>query len=249
VEVTAHLDQLAVDGARLADAAEAAGCDAPVAACEWNVGELLRHVGGVHRWATEIVETAAASPDVPAAAEVGGGPAEDDALLEWYRAGHAALVQSLRAAPDDLECFTFLPAPSPLAFWARRQAHETAIHRADAESAGGPITAFPPGFAQDGIAEMLQGFAARKSQAISIPGTLLLRPHDQGPAWRVQLGGEHTEAVPVDAGMNEPGPSTAVAGSASDLYLWLWNRPAAVAISGDRTVAERWGDVRVRWSN
>ena len=40
-----------------------------------------------------------------------------------------------------MRCFAFLPAPSPLAFWARRQAHETGIHRADVESAGFACTA------------------------------------------------------------------------------------------------------------
>jgi len=40
----------------------------------------------------------------------------------------------LASAPPDLDCLTFLAAPSPLAMWARRQAHETAIHRVDAES-------------------------------------------------------------------------------------------------------------------
>ena len=43
----------------------------------------------------------------------------------------------LRSAPADLDCFTFLPAESARHFWARRQAHETAIHRVDAENAAG----------------------------------------------------------------------------------------------------------------
>src|SRR5207253_4063893 len=53
----------------------------------------------------------------------------DAALLAWFRDGHAALVGTLESAPPDLKCFTFLPAPSALAFWARRQAHETGIHQ------------------------------------------------------------------------------------------------------------------------
>ena len=65
---------------------------------------------------------------------LGRGPA-DAGLIAAYRDGHAALVAALRDADPDLECATFMPAPSPLAFWARRQAHETAIHRYDAQSA------------------------------------------------------------------------------------------------------------------
>lgn len=49
----------------------------------------------------------------------------------------------LLPAPEDLECFTFLPASTRL-MWTRRQAHESAIHRAGAEFTSGPITAYRP---------------------------------------------------------------------------------------------------------
>src|SRR6204780_1534249 len=84
-------------------------------------------------------------------------------------------------------CCGFLDAPSPLAFWARRQAHEPAIHRADAESAAGDVTPFPAVFAADGIDELLVCFASRGG----VPG-----PQDQvkgrwaGP--RAHLDGRST---------------------------------------------------------
>ena len=59
---------------------------------------------------------------------------------------------------------TFLPAPSPLAMWARRQAHETAIHRYDAQHATGTSAGFDPAFASDGIDELVSGFAPRADQ-------------------------------------------------------------------------------------
>ena len=58
-----------------------------------------------------------------------------------------AVEDTLRTADPAVRCWTFLPAPSPLAFWARRQAHETAIHRADAQLAAGPVTPFAADFA------------------------------------------------------------------------------------------------------
>src|SRR5207302_5692344 len=118
--------------------------------------------GGVHRWATRhVVEAAAELVAVDDLLDlVGKWPADDD-LVDWFVAGHGALVRALPDAPPDLQCFTFLPAPSALAFWARRQAHETAIHRVDAELAGGSVTPFDPAFAADGIDELLRGFVAR----------------------------------------------------------------------------------------
>jgi uncharacterized protein (TIGR03083 family) len=244
MDVATHVERLEVDGALLAGAAERAGWDKPVAACRWDVRQLVTHLGGVHRWAAALVRTAARDGLEEVAATVGTGPGDDE-LLDWFRAGHADLVATLRAAPADLVCYTFLPAPSPLAFWARRQAHETAIHRADAESAAGDITPFPVAFAQDGIGEMLHGFARRRSNAIDAPGTVALRPDDGGTSWLVTMGGERLGAVEVAA---DADADATVNGSSSDLYLWLWNRPADVTISGDASIAERWRQIQVRWS-
>ena len=170
VEISAHIDALEHDGALLADAAEAAGLQARIPGCPgWQVRDLVRHQAYVHAWAArhvrerspELLDEELTESDI-----LGRGPADPD-LIAAYRDGHAALVATLRDADPDLECVTFMPAPSPLAFWARRQAHETAIHRYDAQSAlsGGPpapAAAFGPAFAADGVDELIMGFAARK---------------------------------------------------------------------------------------
>ena len=241
MEIADHLAQLRADGALLAAAAEQAGWDAPVPGTEWDVRALVTHVGGVHRWAADIVRTGAPDTESEAGDAVGTGPVDDE-LLDWFVTGHAALVEALSGAPADLACATFLPAPTPLAFWARRQAHETAVHRADAQAAQGSVTPFAPAFAQDGMAELLLGFAARRSNAIRREASLSLVASD-GPPWRVVLGGERIIAAESD----EPAGTT-VRGSSSDLYLWLWNRPSAVTVTGDETVAALWRNVRVRWS-
>ena len=243
VEIAEHLAHLDADGSALAAAATRAGWDAAVPGLSWDVRQLVTHTGGVHRWAADIVATASATTDTELGRAVGDGPADDE-LLDWFIAGHAALVATLRAAPEELECATFLPAPSPLAFWARRQAHETAIHRADAEGAAGVVTAFDTLFAQDGIGEILRGFAARKSNAIARAGMVSLNSTD-GPSWLITLGGERIVA--------EEGGDTAcdmtVSGTSSDIYLWLWNRPSAISVEGDASLADEWAkSVRVRWS-
>ena len=84
--------------------------------------------------------------------------------------GCDGLADALAAAPDDLECWTFLPAPSPRAMWARRQAHETAIHRVDAElAAGTPVWRCDAAFAADGVDELLTCFVPRRSHARCAP--------------------------------------------------------------------------------
>jgi uncharacterized protein (TIGR03083 family) len=244
MEVPALINRVESEGNLLLAAAVRAGWDAAVPRTEWNVRELVTHTGGIHRWAADIVTTCSDHAETAAGAAVGSGP-DDDELAEWFENGLIALVATLRAAPSDLECFAFLPADSPLHFWSRRQAHETAIHRVDAEgAAGGDITLFEPAFAQDGMAEILCGFGARKRYAVSRDATLGLDAAD-GPSWLVTFGAEQIEAAESE---DLVGTDVTVRGVSSDLYRWLWNRPSDAVVDGDESVAELWSStVRVSW--
>src|SRR5438128_1511974 len=137
VELPEHLHALRREGELLAATASRTGFGVPIPTCpEWQMRDLVLHMGDVHRWARAHVAERRAEP-IRKAAEVAGPLPEDHGLLEWFCQGLDRLVRTLESADRDVECWTFLPAPSPVAFWARRQAHETAIHRADAESATG----------------------------------------------------------------------------------------------------------------
>ncbi len=233
-EFTAILDQ---EGRLLAAAAEEAGTGAKVPTCPgWQVTDLLLHTGVVHRWATAFVAEGHTSYH-----PMGELPDLDGAeLLAWFREGHERLVDTLRSASPDLRCWHFLPAPSPLAFWARRQAHETAVHRIDAESArGGAPGEIAGGFAVDGIDELLVGFHARAKSRVRTeePRVLRVRATDMdGALWTVRLTQEPPAAERGDTGEAD----CEVAGPAAQLYLSLWNRLPFPAVSGDASVAELW---------
>jgi uncharacterized protein (TIGR03083 family) len=173
VEIAEHIAALRDAGHLLAAAAERAGPSAPVPSCPgWQVRDLLRHTGYVHRWATEyVVGRHLTYREEPSEEELleSTGPGDDASLPDWFREGHARLVSALEQADPDLKCWTFLRgSPSPLAFWARRQAHETTIHRVDAQLAAGvPVAGldtFAPGLAADGIDELIMGFGGRASK-------------------------------------------------------------------------------------
>ncbi|MET9675461.1 maleylpyruvate isomerase family mycothiol-dependent enzyme [Streptomyces sp. NPDC006482] len=249
MKIAEHLTALEAAGLALAEAAAEAGPDAEVPTCPgWQIRDLLRHTTTVHRWATAFVVEGYTSyhPD-------GGEPALDgDELLAYYREGHADLVAALRAAPETLECWTFLPAPSPLAFWARRQAHETAVHRADAESAlaTGP-GAVDPTLAADGIDELLRGFHGRDSSRVRTPGprTLRVRATDTGDVWTVRLSATEPprterggEGASKERTAEQAAADVEFSGAADRLYLTLWNRlPAdAVTVTGDDAIARLW---------
>src|SRR4051794_22405295 len=162
----------------MAAAIEAVPATAPIPTCpEWTMRDLVLHQGEVHRWAGAIV---AGKHMKPPEGDVVGPAPSDPALVDWFREGHASLVDALETADPALECWSFLPAPSPLAFWARRQCHETGIHRADAETASGTITPFAPDVAVDGIDELLSAFITRRGGRLTseMPRTLLVQTDD-----------------------------------------------------------------------
>ncbi|MFE5296204.1 maleylpyruvate isomerase family mycothiol-dependent enzyme [Streptomyces sp. NPDC056632] len=238
MSIDTHIDALDAAGKALADAAATAGPDAKVVTCPgWQVRDLLRHTTMVHRWATAHIAEGHTSPQPD-----GGEPDLDgDELLTHFREGHSLLVDALRAAPADLDCWTFLPAPSPAAFWARRQAHETTVHRADAESAlaagPGPVD---PALAADGVDELLAAFHARDRSRVrsDVPRTLRVRATDTGDVWTVRLS-QDAPRTERDA----DGPADCeISGPADRLYLALWNRlpQEAVTVTGDTSLARLW---------
>ncbi|MET9662961.1 maleylpyruvate isomerase family mycothiol-dependent enzyme, partial [Streptomyces sp. NPDC006510] len=175
-------------------------------------------------------------------------------LLDWFREGHGLLVDALDTAPAGLECWTFLPAPSPLAFWARRQAHETTIHRVDAESArGGRPSPVPDAHAVDGIDELLRGFHARPQSRVrtSAPRSLRVRATDADAIWTVRLSPERPQAVRADGASEEGVVDCELSASAEELYLTLWNRLplTAITVTGDPEPARIWCEKSgVTWS-
>jgi uncharacterized protein (TIGR03083 family) len=180
------------------------------------------------------------------------GPDDAD-LLDWFRAGYQELTATLRTADPDMQCWTFMPAPSPLAFWARRQAHETAIHRVDAQLAAGAVTPFPAEFAADGIDELIMGFFGRGlADPPDRPRALRVVATDANSSWLVTLTADGSQVAAVERGGTPDQPAdTAVTGRASDLYLLLWNRSSAdggVSVAGNVGLLRAWPDaMRVTW--
>ncbi|MGW6914260.1 maleylpyruvate isomerase family mycothiol-dependent enzyme [Kitasatospora sp. NPDC054939] len=248
MDLTERIGALRREGALLADAAAAADLAAPVPGCPgWELRDLVVHTGKVHRWATSYLVHGHRSPLDQAGQLAAWGPEPSDAaLVDWFREGHADLSLALEKAPAELDCWSFLPAPSPVAFWARRQLHETAVHRFDAEAAAGVdgprVTAE---VALDGIDELLRGFLVRPQGRLRSPEprTVLVRatdaerPEGLPSSWRVTISQD-----PVTVTLTDEAADLVLTGSAHDLYLLLWNRRPieAADASGDLTLLDLW---------
>ncbi len=237
MELTDHRRLLAVESALLADTATRTGLDVRVPTCPgWAVRDLVVHTGATYRWAVGVLrgEQSGFPESWPAV--------RDTEVLDWYRDGVAALQDTLAATPPDRGVWTFWPVVSPVAFWARRMAHETAIHRVDAQRAAGSVTPVDAAQAVDGIDELLTGLLALRTRGVRVdaPVRVAVQPDGAEP-WVVTLSAERIAAI---AGRGEA--DLTVSGAASDVYTWLWNRGGDVRLDGDRSITELWQKVRVR---
>ncbi|MFH8343688.1 maleylpyruvate isomerase family mycothiol-dependent enzyme [Streptomyces sp. NPDC018045] len=228
----------------------------PVPSCPgWNVGQLLRHLGGAHRWAEEVVRTGAEAPppdghfrDLSPYAD------ENPAVLDgWLGEGAALLAETLRTAGPGAEAWVPLPRLGPAAaFFARRMANETVIHRADAFLAEDARFTLGEETAVDCFGEWLElGSQPEMSdrhpelRELLGPGrTLRFKATDTAPGtaadWLVDLTGEAItwrHAPREEAAVTVRGPLT-------DLLLVAYRRLPArspgIGIDGDAELLDFW---------
>jgi uncharacterized protein (TIGR03083 family) len=217
----------------------------PVSSCPgWTLGALVRHVAGGHRWAEEIVRTRApAFPDDRIVRDVQG---DDNAPLPVgdLRAGADALAAALRAAGPGTEVW----APFHFrrtAFWARRFAHETLVHRADAALAAGAPFVVDPEVALDAVDEWMEldvlpqhfDIHPEKLEMLAPGRTLALEATDVDAAWFVDLAG------PLITWRRGTGAAAVtVRARLTDLLLLVYRRRDEVGleVGGDVALLDLW---------
>jgi uncharacterized protein (TIGR03083 family) len=208
------------------------GLDAPVPwVPEWRARDLVGHVGMVQRWATYIVR---AGTTEPPPTEVRQSPPADENLLEWYETGLVELVATLRTVPPDAPAWHMSPAAEKVvASWARRQAHELAVHRMDLEAAAGiALTEVDGLLAEDGVDELLAVVVPRWAHTeplASADATVGVTSTDSGRTWSVSVVRGEVTVRQERSG----GEDAHVQGAATPLLLHLWGRPAEVTVDGD----------------
>jgi uncharacterized protein (TIGR03083 family) len=236
------LSALRADGAAFLSAAGEPGVlDAGVPSCpDWTVADLVRHLGGVYRrtrlkagsanveesWGPVVIPD-----DAPTTA--------DEQLVGWFATELARVDAFLDALDPDLPAWNWAPQTKTAAFWHRRSAHETAIHRWDAQLSTALAEPLESKLAGDAVAEVLDTFlpAGRRRGPAIMSGVIHLIASDLGQEWYVRLRGEGIALLDTDTLLDDDShPARAAAsGTASDLALALWGRVAfdVVETAGD----------------
>jgi uncharacterized protein (TIGR03083 family) len=214
---------------------------------DWTLRQLANHVGRAHRWAAEIVATRSAEFIPFRAVPDGRLPDDPGRQAGWLGGGAERLIAAVReAGTDPVWAFGRL---RPASSWARRMAHETAVHRADAEITGGRAPVIEAKIAVDGIDEwlgfvdLLDGGQNSRLDALADGELLHIHATDEGVGeageWLVRRTGGR---ITVEHGHSKG--DAAIRGPASAMLLVLVRRlapdDAPVQIIGDRAVLERW---------
>jgi uncharacterized protein (TIGR03083 family) len=230
-------------GSQRALAALAADADGTVSWCgDWRVADVVAHIGGGHLMTAKIIE---GRPDADLSVRSEIDPPEDPAALaDWVAAATAALIDQLaRTEPGDA-CWSWYPDDMTVGFWARRMAHETLVHRWDAErGAGVEVVPMAPAEASDGIDEMLEVFAGLTRVLFEAPGngeSAHLHCTDTEGEWLITFPAPSERVVTREHAKGD----VAFRGPAESLLLFLWGRDGGeVDTVGDQGVADRWREL------
>lgn len=211
------------------------GPDVAVPTCgDWVMSDLVAHVARVYRRAGTVVADRATEP-VPGTPPAEGiaDPLDDlaDALDE--------LVQALGGADANTPVWNWSPEPDVAAFWARRMAHESAVHRFDAQRAHGLAQPIDAELAQDGFDELIDVLVPRivSRDGTQLPvGTFAFVATDEG-SWHLRTDPHGIERLDVDKA-----PDVTVRGTASAVLLAAYNRVpwTSLEVEGDVALLDRW---------
>jgi uncharacterized protein (TIGR03083 family) len=211
------------------------GLDAVVPTCEgWVVADLVRHLTKVFMSSAGVVASRATQPPERQVLPEDGDP------LEMFSTSLDELVSALSDSDADAPIWNWSDGASGVGlFWARRMAHEAAVHRYDAQSAHGVMQPIDSDLAADGIDELFDVLAPRvfsRDERVGPTGTVALKSSDNGE-WDLELEPRGLRRVEVLAE-----PDATVHGTTSTLLLASYRRApwSSLDVSGDLDLLTRW---------
>jgi uncharacterized protein (TIGR03083 family) len=225
----------------------------PVPSCPgWTVQDLVGHVAGTYAMVAGLARRGVTRPPEwpPAAttekattstATTGTTAAPDP--LAWWNEHFTRLITLFDGLDPAFPAWNWAPQPKRAEFWYRRMAHETAVHRWDAQLAVGQCEPIEAKLAADGVTEVIDSWlpAGKRKGPVDQYGVVALRATDVEEVWDVRLRGQDIALLDTDTLLDDDHHERATAtGTASDLLLALYGRITfdMLDVSGDRSLLE-----------
>lgn len=233
------IEGLRADGPAFLAAATGADPATPVPSRPaWTMADLIHHLGTVYRFVDlHAVRGVTTKPD-RSMDELTAEPHAAD-LAAWWQGQFEAILATLDALDPEMPAWNWAPQAKQAGFWQRRVAHETALHRWDAQMAIGLGEPLEAKLAADAVSEVLDTWlpAGRRVGPTDVTGLIALEAADLEHDWHVRLRGEGVALLDTDTIFDDDELRTrAVAtGTASDLVLALHGRVGfdVLEITGD----------------
>lgn len=179
----------------------------------WSLDDLVQHLGEVYWHKVDCIRLNARPTEEPDLTGL--------TSVQVLEQGFARLEQTFEEFGPGAPAWTWFPPEQSVAFWIRRMAHESAVHRFDAELAVGTPTEIDAALAEDGLDEVLTTMLVTDLEPGEYqPGRPDIEIRVPGRSWFIHFEAEHLRIS--DQGR----AATVVHGPASDLELWLYNRTA-----------------------
>jgi uncharacterized protein (TIGR03083 family) len=213
------------------------------------------HLAMVHRMVGAIIRERLRTPPDPAElakaefpADMTGWPAPDrsptmgpipPSLLAWFDEGARRLEEQFQERPPDEAVWTWSPEQT-VGFWLRMQTIDAAVHRWDAENALGAARPIPEEIAVNAVTQTFEVMAPARRAWMKAPpgeGERFRFARTDGPGeWLVRFDGDDVRLG------GDGGHDVELAGTASDLMLFLWQRVPAdrLGVRGDQAVLDRY---------
>jgi uncharacterized protein (TIGR03083 family) len=236
-----YLECLAADHGDLRDAAASVELTVPVPTCPgWTMGDLVFHVAEVYLHKVTVMRTGQWPEQWPPPGQA------HQAELPMLGRAYGELIAEFRTRQPTDPTPTWYDLDETVAFWIRRMAQETVVHRIDAELAAGlPVTPVPDDLAVDGVDEVLKRFLGYDAGALDrVEGGHLAGDSGQDTitvlagqaAWTVRPS-PHEVVVTDGPGEN---PRVVIQAAPDPMLRWLWGRAAdnTVRLTGEQAWAD-----------
>ena len=242
MDLIAHFERETTAFHRAALMAAMPDAPPPVPSCpDWTTADLVGHLGHVHRVVNHVIVERLESmpPDrktlFPAPADATG-----DDLADWFAEGATELTATFRTTDPKTAAWTWGDEHG-VGFWLRAQAIEAAVHRWDLEGAIGSPQPVDEELAADGVAQFLDVVLPfRRRTAKQVPPmkgeSYRFRQTDGSGVWSIALDPDGPRPLADDEAAD-----VELAGTASDLLLFLWHRIPGepLVVDGDTKALQR----------
>jgi uncharacterized protein (TIGR03083 family) len=202
----------------------------------WTTNDLVKHMAHVYLGQAYVVETGSQAENKEHLAPY---PRTED-FMEFMSWGFAAITKALDINRPERPTWSWHHSDHSVDFWFRRMAHETVIHRIDAEQAVGAVTKIDEALALDGVDEVLD-FLPLLGSWPEVPNvdfgivSIVAKTKSGSQVWDLQF----TDKAATVSAADQVNASArlVVSGDAEAIDLYLWGRidssDPRISITGD----------------